>query len=177
MSVKKLALACFIFASCSGAGKVEERRFPDIKGFFSDEVRRLEKQKITVNKTVSRNGVSESKENFSPDWNIELSLFSESDINKPAWSDSYMASKDSSYITYTALDSKLRTRSIMIKKNIRGRLVELAVVNNTSNYLYNSSEELLYIPDSIYRIIKKQDVILLGKNNYEISAVFQKQIQ
>ena len=173
MSVKKLAVACLIFASCSGAEQVRERKFVDIHGYVSDEIKHLEKQKVSVNKTVSRNGVSESKKNFSPDWNTELTLFSDSDINKPAWRDSYRVDSDSNQTSYTALDNKLRTRSILIKKNNSGKITELAIVNRTSNYLYSSSEELLYIPDSLYRIIKKQDVILLGKNNYEISGFFQ----
>ena len=169
---KKWALACFIFVSCGGTEEVHKRKFHDIKGYFSEEVKRLENHKTSINKTVSRNGISEQKENISPDWNTELALFSESDINKPAWSDSYKVSTESNVVSYIALDDKLRTRSIVIRKNENGKWTELAVVNRTSNYLYSSSEELLYIPDSLYRIIKKQDVILLGKNDYQISGIF-----
>lgn len=172
MVFKKLAVVFLILASCGGAEQVRKRRFLDIKGYVSQEVKRLEKQKATIDKTVSKNGVPEIRKSLSPDWNIELALFSESDINKPAWIDSYSVNFDGSNVSYNALDNKLRTRSIVIKKNKSGKLTELMVVNRTSNYLYSSSEELLYIPDSIYRIIKKQDVILLGKNNYKIFGVF-----
>ena len=172
MIVKKLALVCFMFVSCQEAEQVSKSRFQDIKGYFSKEVNRLEKQKTTVNKTVRKNGISETQENISPVWDTELSLFSESDINKPAWSESYSVHKDSTIISYTALDNKLRTRTIRIKTNKIGKLVELAVVNRTKNYLYTSSEQLLYIPDSLYSIIKMQNVILLGKNSYEIIGVF-----
>ena len=170
---KRLIFACLILASCSGTEKGTGIKYQDLKEFFHEEAIRLEKQKARVNKTVSRNGVSESRENVSPDWDTELSLFTGSDINKPAWTDSYTVRNHSSSTSYTALDSKLRTRSILIKKNKSGRIIELAVVNRTKNYLYSSSEELLYIPDSLYRIIKKQDVILLGNNSYEISGIFK----
>lgn len=169
---KKLAFVCIILVSCQAAEKVGESKFQDIRGFFVEEVKRLEKQKTTVNKTVYRNGISERQENISPVWKTELSLFSESDINKPAWRESYSVRKTNFLISYTALNNKLRTRSIRIKKNKSGRLIELAVVNRTSNYLYSSSEELLYIPDSLYRIIKKQDVVFLGKNSYKITGFF-----
>jgi hypothetical protein len=128
---------------------------------------------IKVDKTVSRNSVSENRENISPNWDAEFSMFAESDINKPAWTDSYTVRTDSSGTSYTAIDNKLRTRSIRLKKNKSGSIIEVAVVNLTKNYLYSSSEELLYIPDSLYRILKKQDVILLGNNSYEISGIFK----
>lgn len=172
MIFKKLALVCFMFVSCQEAEQVGKSRFQDIKEYFSEEVNRLEKQKTTVNKTVRKNGISETQENISPVWATELSLFSESDINKPAWRESYSVHKNSTIISYTALDNKLRTRTIRIKTNKMGKLIELAVVNRTKNYLYTSSEQLLYIPDSLYSIIKMQNVILLGKNSYEIIGFF-----
>jgi hypothetical protein len=169
---QRFAFLCFVFLSCNETEEVRVNKFRDIRGFFSEEAKRLEKQKTIVNKTVRRNGIFEKKNNISPVWDTELSLFSESDINKPAWRDSYRVHIDSTGTSYTALDNKLRTRSIRIKKNKMDKLIELTVVNRTSNYLYSSSEELLYIPDSLYRIIKIQDVVLLGKNSYEINGIF-----
>lgn len=172
MSGKILAIACLIFAGCSGTEQVRKQKYYNLREFFNAEIKRLEKQDAVVRKTVSRNGISESKSGVSPVWETELALFTESDINKPAWSDSYKIKSDSTNTSYTALDEELRTKSIHIKKDKKGRPIEINIVNSTSNYLYNSTEELLYIPDSIYRIIKKQDVILLGKNNYQIGGTF-----
>lgn len=173
MTNRLLIFSLLVFASCGEKEKVPQRRYIDMKGFFTNEVSRLDKLNTKVNKTVSRNGVSESKVNISPDWNMELSLFSESDINKPAWSNSYIVRNDGGSTLYTATDNKLRTRSISIARNKNGRITRLSIVNSTTNYLYNSSEELLYIPDSLYRIVKKQDVLLLGKNSYKISGFFK----
>ncbi len=169
----RLIFLSLVLVSCSGSGKVSERRYMDLKGFFESEVSRLGKLKSRINKTVSRNGVSESKENISPDWGAELSLFSGSDINKPAWSNSYIVSDSNGNTLYTATDSKLRTRSILIRKNKNGGITQLSIINKTTNHLYSSSEELLYIPDSLYQIIKKQDVLLLGNNSYKISGFFK----
>jgi hypothetical protein len=168
----RLIFLFLVLASCT-TEKVTERRYVDLKGFVTEEVSRLGKSKTKVNKTVSRNGSSESKESISPDWDTELSLFSESDINKPAWSNSYVVSENNNSTSYTATDSKLRTRSILIRKNRDGGIAQLSIVNSTKNYLYSSSEELLYIPDSLYQIIKKQDVLLLGNNSYKISGFFK----
>jgi hypothetical protein len=158
--------------SCGPVQQKREKRYTDVAGFFQMEIERLQKQKLKVHKKVSRNGDSEYRENLSPNWSTELSLFAESDINKPAWRNSYQTRKVGDAITYTALDSNLRTRSITIRRNKKGKIDELVVVNQTQNYLYTAFEKLYYYPDSLYRIIKKQKVVLLGNNSYEISGIF-----
>ncbi|MES3017229.1 MAG: hypothetical protein V4721_05600 [Bacteroidota bacterium] len=173
MTVWRLIFVLILFSSCGTEGKAPESTYADIKGYFHKESNRLSKSKAKVNKTVSRNGVSETKENISPEWDTELSLFAESDINKPAWSNSYNVSHENGDILYTANDSKLRTRSVRIAKNQQGRITKLYILNSTKNYLYSSSEELLYMPDSLYQIIKKQDVLLIGNNSYKISGFFR----
>jgi hypothetical protein len=97
-------------------------------------------------------------------------MFTESDINKPAWRDSYRVVEDSGRISYRALDSNLRTRSIVIKKDIAGKPTQIDIINKTHNLLYQSREHLRYVPDSIYSIDKKQHVILIGDNHYLVSG-------
>lgn len=173
MNNKFIVVAFFILGSCKGVEEKTSTKYMDLKGFFEQETIRLTKANQKAEKTVTRNGVSETKKDFLPDWDVELSLFSESDINKPAWENSYKVYEDSTQTNYTALDNKLRTRSIRIRKNKSGILNEISIVNRTTNNLYSSTEELTYIPDSLYRIIKKQEVILLGNNNYEISGILK----
>lgn len=173
MNGLRVIFLILLISSCQGPEQVQEKKYVDLKAFFTDEISRLSKQKITVDKTVSRNGISESKKNIAPDWETELSLFLESDINKPAWSNSYLVDNNNDIISYTSADTKLRTRSIRITKNMKGHIEEVSIVNSTKNPLYASSEELLYIRDSLYQIIKKQDVFLLGNNNYKISGFFK----
>ncbi|HEY1009552.1 MAG TPA: hypothetical protein VGE58_05550 [Daejeonella sp.] len=173
MLSKSTLVALLLFASCQAPGTKQAKKYMDLTGFFEKESARLSQTGVRVEKTVSRNGLSENKDNVLPNWETELSLFTESDINKAAWRDSYKIVQDSTMTTYIALDSKLRTRSIEIRKNQQGNLQGITIVNHTANALYSSAEELIYIPDSIYRIAKKQDVILLGNNNYEISGIFK----
>lgn len=143
----------------------------DLKGFFTSEAKRLKQGQVKVDKTVSRNGISESREGIIPDWEREVQLFTESDINKPAWNKSYKVTASDSAILYSVLDSGLRTRSVSIRKDNQGRIREISISNSTRNELYQTSEELTYIPDSMYRIVKKQDVIILGRNEYEIKGL------
>ncbi|MDO8991853.1 hypothetical protein [Daejeonella sp.] len=148
--------------------------FFDIKGFFEAEVKRLTSKKSTVNKSVRQNDQAEIKKNLSVDWDNELALFIASDIIKPAWKDSYKISGNSLHFNYIAIDTNLRTRSVEIKKDQQGRAVFFKIKNLTRSKLYESSEELTYIPDSIYTINKSQSVRFLGNNTYQISGIVLK---
>lgn len=171
MRASLIFLLCFILVSCKPAEeKAFKAPYADIKGFFEAEVLRLTKNKSVVDKTIEQNGLSETKTGLSIDWKNELNLFIGSDINKAAWQDSYKIIEDSSSISYHAIDPNLRTREIRIFKDIKGKPSHIQIKNISKNYLYESSETLIYIPDSAYSIDKNQKIILLGKNSYRINA-------
>jgi hypothetical protein len=144
--------------------------YADLKTYFKSEADRLNKNKSLVHKTIRQNGTVESKNKLAIDWHNELGLFIESDINKSAWRDSYKVIQTNNRISYYAKDANLRTREIRIDKDLNGNFKQIYIKNKTKNNLYESTEVLIYIPDSIYRIEKMQDVILLGENNLFIEG-------
>lgn len=150
--------------------KSTQKHYTDIKGFVESEVNRLSKSNIRVNKTVVQNGISESLSNIAVNWKNELALFSESDINKSAWKDSYKVIEKKESTEYQTLDSNLRTKQIIIRFNKNKKPVYLQIKNQTNNSLYKTNETLTYIPDSAYTVIKDQKVLFLGKNRYEIKG-------
>ena len=175
MRGSSIFLIFVIMTSCKpAADKAFEPPYEDIKGFFEAEVIRLSRNGSLVDKTITQNAISETKAGIKIDWKNELSLFSGSDINKAAWQDSYKIIKDSTSIAYLAIDTNLRTREIRIKKDSNGKPRYILIRNNNKNYLYESTETLIYVPDSAYSIEKYQKVILLGKNNYVIRAKISK---
>lgn len=171
MRKSSIFLVFLFLLSCKPAAeKTFDPPYEDIKGFFEAEVTRLTISRSIVDKTITQNETSETKKRIQIDWKNELNLFSGSDINKAAWKDSYKIIKDSSSIVYIAIDTNLRTREIRIKKDSSGKPRNILIRNCSKNYLYESTETLIYIPDSAYSIEKYQKVILLGKNNYLIKA-------
>lgn len=146
-------------------------KFFDIKGFFRADSLRLAKLDPLVNKTVVHNQVAETKKVHISNWGNELSLFIESDINKPAWKASYSSETENGLLIYRSKDPALKTQEVVIKKE-NDRVKWILIFNHTKNILYETNEKLSYFPDSLYLIQKSQRVRLLGKDTYRISGSF-----
>lgn len=156
--------------SCKPDIKDTGSRYFDLKAYFKKDCPRLDHKSPQVTKTVGYNGNTETKKIRVKNWEKELELFSGSDINKPAWRQSYNVQEDSTQLTYTAKTPDVRTRLIQIKK--RGDAVKsIYIINQESNILYQSTEKLTYVPDSLYQIDKLQKVKFLGTNKYLIRGV------
>lgn len=144
-----------------------------LEDFFLNETSRLTSQALTVDKTVSRNSMSETKRVQISDWKNELALFIDSDINKPAWRGSYRIDSTGYSVAYSSIDPELRTQKITIEKQGDGKVKHIAIINHTGNMLYQTDEQLDYYPDSLYQINKQQRVRFLGDSRYSISGLLQ----
>src|SRR5690606_26910907 len=141
-----------------------------LKDFFVNETSRLVKLAPVVEKTVSRNGASEKKQVQIDNWKNELALFIDSDINKPAWQNSYRIDSTEHSLRYTCIDPELRTQKITIDKYESGLVRHIAITNRAGNMLYQTAEQLDYYPDSLYQISKQQQVRFIGDSQYSISG-------
>src|SRR5437868_4105224 len=74
-------------------GTVDNKKFFDLKAYFTSEVARLTKSDPLVAKTAVQNKESETLRQHIKNWDSELSLFVDADINKPAWANSYSVSE------------------------------------------------------------------------------------
>lgn len=153
--------------------EIKKINFFDLSGYITKEAGRLQALNKPILKTVEHNGgAPETKRITIHDWNAELSLFKNSDINKPAWASSYSVQGDSSLTIYVAKDTTLKTRKLLIKRE-NGKVKWIVIYNHTpKNLLYDSFERLTYFPDSLYMIEKKQSVRVLGTNRYRITGLF-----
>ena len=147
-------------------------KYFDLKEFFKADSARLAHLNPEITKTVSHNGESETKKMRIVNWGREFDLFTSSDINKPAWKNSYAVHlAGDTLISYTAKFPELKTREIMIRKS-DGKVTSVFIVNDVHNLLYETVEKLTYIPNSYYLIEKQQKVKVMGANNYLVKGVF-----
>jgi hypothetical protein len=149
-------------------------KYFDIDGYFTKNIARLNKLNKPVLKTVTHNTASESKTVHISDWGLELSLFKDADINRPAWKNSYTMLDEDGLVVYRAKYPELKMRQMLIKKE-NGKVKWIIIYNKTpKNILYQTIEKLTFFPDSLYIIDKVQRVRLLGANTYEIKGAISK---
>jgi hypothetical protein len=166
-----LGLAAACESSAEGEPvTAENASYFSLSDYFHGEASRLQQQYPEIRKTVSKNGESESRNVGIPDWADELALFIESDINKPAWRNSYRADSAHTSIVYVSTDSGLRTQRIEIQKNEDGTVASISITNKAENMLYSTDERLDYYPDSLYRIAKQQRVRVIGDSDYIVTG-------
>lgn len=178
--MKRVLTCLLVFAVYSGCKRQEttirsENVYFDLKGYFTKEAYRLDSMKSKVRKTVIKNNESETLQLQVRDWKNELTLFSESDINKPAWADSYRIDSAGRILEYHAKNPDLRTRNIRIKRGENNSITSIYIKNTAHNLLYESEEDLFYIPDSVYRVEKTQTVRFIGTNHYQITGTVVQQ--
>ena len=127
-----------------------------------------------ITKTVSVNDSAETQKIRVVDWNKELEIFKDADINKAAWKGMFKVDKRVGTTHYRSDDEKIPVKKLSIfyedgdNRSIRG--LQLIISNN--NILYESRDTLVYYPDSVYQVKKSQDILLLSKKNYQITGKF-----
>lgn len=148
-------------------------KYFDLKGYFTAEIAGLTRLNKPVAKTVTHNGVTESKTVYIRNWGSELDLFMGSDINRPAWKNSYTITCSNDFLIYRAKLPDLKMRQMVIKKE-ENRVKWILIFNRTKNLLYHTTEKLSYFPDSLYLIEKDQKVRLMGNNKYKVQGVIMR---
>ncbi len=185
-TVKNIFLALLFFSanllsSCirhSSQAGINATHYFSLNKYFKNEAAILNRLKPGLVKTISVSGKLQTKRPGSINWVNEFSLFTASDINKPAWIGKYRVDSNTSRVTYTALDSNLKVRRIEINKNRFSALHPVSSVKiriGVQNFLYTLDEELDYFTDSLYTINRRQHINLLGSTYYKITGQIKHQ--
>ena len=164
----------FLLSGCLSSEKENTSNqiyYFDLKTYFTKAATELNRKKPLVNKTVSKNELSENKKIKITDWKTELALFIDADINKKAWKDSYSKDSSATKIIYTSKEADLKTQKIEIDLKY-GLPIKFKIITKMDNLLYHSTEELEFYPDSVYSINKHQKETIISQNNYLIKGFF-----
>lgn len=171
---------CLCLSACDVPTIKETNRpqttFFDLKGFFKAEAKYLETQGVKIQKTIQHNQSKETQIVQPKDWNKELLLFSESDLNKPSWKDKYVLDSTNhgnglTLLHYKAIDDKLDIQVLDVELKEEA-VHSILIVKKISNQVYESQQHLTYIPRKSYSIKKSQDVVLFDEDDYNIEAKY-----
>ncbi len=172
-----LCIACVPTTDISNA----EKKYFDLTKFVQQQTEMLNAQKRKVKKQVNLSGQADEIQTDTLDWEKELALFREADINSPSLRDSYEISEDkvNGIVIYTAKEEKQKVREISIifgenntveKVNIK----EIKIVFSEDNQLYEIQRTMeMQLKNNLlsaYSIKGFQKVILKDSLVYDISA-------
>jgi hypothetical protein len=174
-------ISLLFFVSCQQAPKGDAsigiaKPYFDLKAYFNSEVTRLH-GKGKAKKMVSVANEQEEKLIDSIDFLRELTVFADADINRPAWSDSYLV--DSSFneqkelvrLSYKAIDNKLKTQGIEVDFE-RNSVSRILIENKVVNSITASSQTLLYQPTVGYTIESRQKVAFSDEQVFKVEVRF-----
>ena len=166
---------CDVSASVDNPRK-EDNRYFDLKGFIGSEITRLSNES-NFTKAVYVNGEKEEKVIEKLDLENELKPFSDSDINKPSWSDKYEVDSliDETgkliKLNYKAKDEKLRTQFLSV--SYQNEVVsEIVIKNQSMSSVAEVIQLLSYKPEKGFIIESTQDVTTIEKNHSKIQVTF-----
>lgn len=171
-----LAGSALLFWSCSTpTGQKSNKKITDIfsvDSFFNAEAQRLQQSNPTVLKSVNKDGEKEQRELKIANWKNELSAFQSADISKNFDPSLYQVSSVDCITEFTAKKKTLQIQKLRIEFDKNEKVKHIHIVKKITNSLYDSDEKLDYYSDSLYRIVKLQDVQGLDPNQYEIIGQF-----
>ncbi|MGY4384915.1 hypothetical protein ACVWYN_001949 [Pedobacter sp. UYP24] len=177
--MKKSVLIPFIVIFIYGCQRkegpvvVQDFSYFDIKSYMNREAARLQKNNKPITKTVEVDGSSETKQLKISDWKLELSIFSDAEINRDSWKGFFNVEKEGNTVTYNSNNEKVPIKTVKViynNKDVKG----IVIVVKNKNMLYTSIDSLSYFTDSIYLVKKQQNIRFLAKKTYMIKGKLSK---
>ncbi|MFO0468332.1 MAG: hypothetical protein ACK5ZX_03385 [Bacteroidota bacterium] len=173
-------LLFIVVFSCSNNGKVNNQpssSFFSMIDFMEDEKKWMVNDKISLIKILSLNGETDTIYVEQPDFELELDVFINADINKPALSDKY--SVDSIFrseklykITYTAKDEKLKTRKLSVRFDDQNKVVNIDIRLFNGSPITKNVQHLIYRPNYGY-VIKNEQYFMGDKDVIKVEGFFK----
>ncbi|HEY4323946.1 MAG TPA: hypothetical protein VGN20_08160 [Mucilaginibacter sp.] len=173
LALSLLVSTCFLACKSDIKETGATLKYFDIKEYFRGDTARLNHENKPVLKTITYNGQTEQKTVHINNWGLELDSFIGSDINRPAWKNSYYITADSNFLVYRAKYPELKMQEMAIKKE-KGKVKWILIYNKTKNIIYQTTQKLSYFPDSLYLIEQEQRVRLMGTNHYKVEGVINR---
>ena len=175
-----ISLFFMLVFSCSQKEEMNSQlpsSFFSMIDFMEDEKKWMVNDKISLTKILSLNGETDTLYVQQPDFELELDVFINADINKPALSDKYSVDSifrsDKLYkITYTAKDEKLKTRKLSVRFDSQNKVVNVDIRLFNGSPITKNVQHLIYWPNNGY-VIKNEQYFMGDKDEIMVEGFFK----
>lgn len=152
----------------------------DLNGFIEKEIRELGTVKVIKNSRINGDEQSIEQEYTPEDWEKELAVFVEADINKATYVQSYTTEVDTKYLVHELKEGeKGRLKNMTITYG-EDEVTQLTIKLKKESLFYTSTTTAaLYFSARTfnldhYSIETTQKVMFMSPNNIKISGVIRK---
>lgn len=172
---------CVVFSSCdkdpAEAYYEDQRFYYDLPSFIQKQIGNLKEKGQRIRKLVKKDGHSHIIEKGNINWEEELGLFLESDINRPAWRGEFKVDTiklEREYVvTYKTENKEIPVRNVVITIDRKtGQCLKVTVDRRTENFLYSSDQSLYFTTGEGYMMKGKLSVNYLFDSEYSIESEF-----
>lgn len=170
-----LLAAVLLLVSCtSNETEQQQAKYFNVRNFFEGEAKRLSAEHFVLKKRTVLDTKQDSIFLNQVDWKKEFDLFTNADINKPAWKNSFRIDSINSDSTlsllYTALDSSISVRKMQINK-VGNKLTSLFIRKSSTNFIYKTVQELKYTSNTEFSIEGSQNVLWFYHTSYSVTGI------
>ncbi|WP_337043276.1 hypothetical protein [Emticicia sp. 17c] len=168
-----LFVLLFLSACTNPETRISSNQYYDVAGLVNEQIKALSAKKPLVEKNVMLANKQERIETKDIDWEKELELFLQADLNKQSYQLSYVTENTANTTTYRLKPAeKLPVKYVAIEWDENKKPRRIEAVMQTSNYLYESDKTLVAIFEkghlSEYQIKGYQELFVGSRKNFAI---------
>lgn len=169
-------LSLLFLASCTQSeSKIQTKTYYDLAGLINQQISDLSVKKPLVEKTVVLVDKQERIETKDINWNKELELFLQADLNKQSYQSGYtidIKDKRTSYMLKPG--EKLSVTQLLIEFDEKDLPKYIEATMHTNNYLYESDKKLTadLVDNQLksYKIVGYQELFIGSRKNFSVEG-------
>ncbi len=173
----RLVLILFIFlAACTQTeNKIRSKSYFDLAGLVNQQITNLSAKKPLLEKALVLEDKQEHIETRDIDWNKELELFLQADLNKQSYQLAYTIDVKDKKLNYLLKEGeKMPVKRLTIEFDDKDLPKHIEAVMNTDNYLYESDKKLMLelVNNQLksYKIEGYQQLFIGSKKNFSVEG-------
>ena len=150
----------------------------DLADLVQTDIRNNTKNSCGEEKIINVNNQLEKKTINTLDWQKEMQLLLDCDINKPSWKGKFKVDtlwkQDSSLlsITYHSLSNKIQVKRMYIQFANDNTIANITIDKKISSILFSNRQQIIYQPSKSFTVSSHQKAFFMNDFNSEVEIKY-----